>query len=133
MSLSSISNGTYYITSQVTGTVLTLSGAEDNITAWALFKDPSQQVCPFLFSLSACNADIIFICRSCSDGEWKINQWDVSVAQSDSETYTIKNVLYDTYATGNNIIGQNTSVVNPIYGSSMVYTWTVQEYKGGYL
>jgi hypothetical protein len=64
---------------------------------------------------------------------WKINQWDVSVAQSDSETYTIKNVLYDTYATGNNIIGQNTSVVNPIYGSSMVYTWTVQEYKGGYL
>jgi hypothetical protein len=41
-------SGTYYITSQVTGTVFTLAnGAQGNLTAWALVGDANQQVSSF--------------------------------------------------------------------------------------
>jgi hypothetical protein len=114
-----VPSGIYYISSQITQTVLTLTGGAEgtNLTAWARYDGPEQQVCQ--------SRQLAF--HFCS--EQRRIQWNVT---SVNELYTFRSVAY-----GNYISFDGKSLqFNPytlLWARSGPYRFYLQEYKGGYL
>jgi len=115
--LSTLANGTYYISAQVEGTFIQFNDAQKgtDVTAWKYSGDQAQQVYFLVLSMKRTAANLLFA------------QWQI---ETDGLACTVMNVRYQTYVSLLNAPGTRD---NHLQAGQEPYKWYIYDINGGHV